>query len=207
MDFDFPAYYIISDGRVWDIENACWVEECPDQSRAVALQSGGKPAGADYLLRTLKFYDLPAGDLEYEVLTLDELKQKRLDELTAAAAKFQESSCADMYFYSSLGFRVNGDRKASQDIEGLVFTFDDVASAGEGEDADPVVSFMDYDNNVQQLTLANLNVLQKEHALNGQYLYQQKWLLRSAINSSESAEELKTIIIAFSMSDFFEEDY
>lgn len=58
-------FYRISDGRVWDIENARFTEEFLEAATTV-LYSNGQPGDASYLRRTLDFYGLPVGD---ELLT------------------------------------------------------------------------------------------------------------------------------------------
>lgn len=53
--------YKLEDGRVWDVESSCYVE--PAQENVVLLYADGRPAGEDYLIRTLRFYGYPLGEL------------------------------------------------------------------------------------------------------------------------------------------------
>ena len=48
---------------------------------------------------------------------LTEAKKKKLAELAEATALFENNLNKDMYFTSSLGFRVNGDRRTRSNIE------------------------------------------------------------------------------------------
>lgn len=198
MDAINPSFYKLGDGRIWDIANASFVSEALDPSMMVELYQNGQPAGAEYLFKTLQFYGYGTGDLKYEVMSLEELKEEKLAELAAVVAPFNSSDCHDMYFTSSLGFRVNGDRKAIQDLEGLALTFDIVAQDGK-------VSFMDYDNQVRALSKEQITTLRTEHSINGQRLYQQKWQYKAAINSAASSAELKELGFAFTMTDFNDE--
>lgn len=190
-------YYKIGDGRIWDISNAKFTDKGDkvDPALVVTLYRNGQPAAVDYLYETLQFYHYDTGNLKYEALSLEDLKAEKLAELAASVAPFNDSDCHAMHYTSSLGFRVNGDRKAIQDLDGLALTFDLVAKNGK-------VSFMDYDNKLQELTKEQLSKLRTEHAINGQNLYQQKWQYKSAINAATSAEELMAISITFSMLDF-----
>ena len=52
------------------------------------------------------------------------------------------------------------------------------------------------------LSLEQLKVLQLEIIQNGQSAYQQKWALRTAIESAENAEALNVIEIKFEGLDF-----
>ena len=188
-------YYKIGDGRVWDISNAQFISDEVDPSLVVTLYRNGQPAEVDYLYETLEFYGFSTGDLKYECMSLDDLKTEKLEELAEAVRPFNESDCQKMFFTSSLGFRVNGDRKAIQDLEGLALTFDLVAQDGQ-------VSFMDYDNQWRTLSKEQITTLRTEHSINGQNLYQQKWQYKAAINQASSASELKEITFTFSMLDF-----
>ena len=70
--------YKISDGRLWDVEEARYVAEAPAGKQVITLYSNGKPGGEDYLKRTLVFYGYTVGP---ELKTLDELKTEKLAEI------------------------------------------------------------------------------------------------------------------------------
>lgn len=126
--------------------------------------------------------------------TLDELKEKKLDELTAAGHQFDNQLVnEDMIINSSLGFKANADLRSQNNINGLI-------SAGQ----EPV-AYVDSQNTVHSLTLAQLNTLLSEEILNGQYLYQQKWAYRAQINACTTKEELAAITFEFKMKDFANE--
>lgn len=113
----------------------------------------------------------------------------------AKAAKFEDNLNKDMYFTSSLKFKVNGDRRTRDNLQDLVTFFD--AQQKEGK-----VSYRDYDNKEQKLTKENLQTILKEHITNGQNLYKQKWEKEQKIAAANSFDDLKAISTDFEMSDF-----
>lgn len=126
--------------------------------------------------------------------TLDELKEKKLDELTAAGHQFDNQLVnEDMIITSSLGFKANADLRSQNNINGLIV-------AGQ----EPV-AYVDSQNTIHNLSLAQLNTLLAECIENGQYLYQQKWAYRTQINACASKEELEAITFEFNMKDFANE--
>lgn len=126
--------------------------------------------------------------------TLDELKEKKLDELTAAGHQFDNQLVNEtMVINSSLGFKANADLRSQNNINGLL-------AAGQ----EPI-AYVDSQNTVHSLTLAQLNTLLAECIENGQYLYQQKWAYRAQINACTTKEELAAITFEFKMKDFANE--
>lgn len=126
--------------------------------------------------------------------TLDELKEKKLDELTVAGHQFDNQLVnEDMIINSSLGFKANADLRSQNNINGLI-------AAGQ----EPV-AYVDSQNAVHSLTFAQLNTLLAECIENGQYLYQQKWAYRAQINACTTKEELEAINFEFKMKDFANE--
>ena len=71
--------YSIADGRLWAVEEARFIEAAPNGAEIVQLFTDGKPAGEDYLIRTLRFYGYPLGELE----PLDDLRAAKLAEIAA----------------------------------------------------------------------------------------------------------------------------
>lgn len=123
--------------------------------------------------------------------TLDELKEKKLDELTAAGHQFDNQLVNEnMIINSALGFKANADLRSQNNINGLI-------AAGQ----EPV-AYMDAQNTIHTLSLAQLNILLAECIENGQYLYQQKWSYREKINACTTKEELAAITFEFKMKDF-----
>lgn len=126
--------------------------------------------------------------------TFAELKEEKLADLTAAGHQFDNQLVnEDMIINSSLGFKANADLRSQNNINGLI-------AAGQ----EPV-AYVDSQNTVHSLTLAQLNTLLSEEILNGQYLYQQKWAYRAQINACTTKEELAAITFEFKMKDFANE--
>ena len=122
---------------------------------------------------------------------LDELKEKKLDELTAAGHQFDNQLVNEnMIINSALGFKANADLRSQNNINGLI-----------AANKEPV-AYVDSQNAVHTLSLAQLNTLLAECIENGQYLYQQKWAYRTKINACTTKEELAAIIFEFKMKDF-----
>lgn len=125
---------------------------------------------------------------------LDELKEKKLDELTAAGHQFDNQLVNEnMIINSALGFKANADLRSQNNINGLI-----------AANKEPV-AYVDSQNAVHSLTLAQLNTLLAECIENGQYLYQQKWAYRAKINACTTKEELEAITFEFKMKDFANE--
>ena len=126
--------------------------------------------------------------------TLEELKEKKLDELTAAGHQFDNQLVNEnMIINSSLGFKANADLRSQNNINGLI-------AAGQ----EPV-AYVDAQNTIHTLSLAQLNTLLAECIENGQYLYQQKWAYRAQINACTTKEDLAAITFEFRMKDFANE--
>jgi len=124
-------------------------------------------------------------------LTLNECKAIKAADLAYQTAKFEDNLNKDMYFTSSLGFRVNGDRRTRSNIEDLI----------RFSPAFPV-HYRDYDNQVQEVTQEQLQTMLAEHITNGNNLYNQKWNFEAQINACTSKEEVEAIKIKFEMMDF-----
>ena len=69
--------YRIENGRLWGVDAACFVKIAPDDAEIVQLYADGKLAGEDYLIRTLRFYGHPLGELT----PLDEVRTAKLAEI------------------------------------------------------------------------------------------------------------------------------
>ena len=123
--------------------------------------------------------------------TLEEAQELKLEELAQVTALFENNLNKDMYFTSSLGFKVNGDRRTRSNIEDLIAftqTFP--------------VAYRDYDNVMRNVTENDLRTMLVEHITNGNNLYQTKWLLESQIQECTTIEEVNAIEIKFEMMDF-----
>ena len=121
--------------------------------------------------------------------TIEELKVKKLAEISAEAHKYSQYECGEMYLTSSKGFRINADGRAQDNIKGLI-------ALG------VTCRFKDYDNEFHPgTTVEDLNVMLLECYQNGASLYQQKFEYESRVDAAKSAEELYFDVI-FSMADF-----
>ena len=126
--------------------------------------------------------------------TVDAVRTIKLSELDSAFMQWYEN---DATVTTSLGFVADSDARAMMDVNGLVTTLE----------AQPVetrasVAFMDASNQAHMLSLDQLKTVQVEIIQNGQSAYQQKWALRTAIESAQSKEELEAIEIKFTAEDF-----
>lgn len=130
-----------------------------------------------------------------EKLTLEEYKQERQQDLRAITDLFENSLNRDMYFVSSLGFKVNGDRRTLTNITNQISLFDQQAQEG-------YVQYRDFDNVLHKLTKEQMQTMYVEHVINGNNLYQQKWAYQEKINAAQTKDELKAMEFIFTMTDF-----
>lgn len=134
--------------------------------------------------RQFQIKAIPAPDI-------DKLKTAKLNELSQLGDKIFNSQ--DTYLTSSLGFRINARSKALEDINSLIIL------------GDEVTYFNDFDDVIHELSVAQLEILQKEVIKSGQNIYQQKWAYRKQIENAQSVEEIQNIKFDFAMSDFRDE--
>ena len=121
--------------------------------------------------------------------TIEELKVKKLAEISAEAHKYSQYECGEMYLTSSKGFRINADHKSQDNIRGLIALGQPCA-------------FKDFDNVFHADTsIDDLNTMLTECYANGASLYQQKFAYEARVDAAESAEDLYFDVI-FSMADF-----
>ena len=121
--------------------------------------------------------------------TIEELKAKKLAEISAEAHKYSQYECGEMYLTSSVGYRINADHKSQDNIRGLIALGQQCA-------------FKDFDNVFHADTsIEDLNTMLTECYANGASLYQQKFEYEARVDAAESAEDLYFDVI-FSMADF-----
>lgn len=142
-----------------------------------------------------KFSQPVHSDLIAEVSGLENAKSSLLQYIDTQTAKFEDNLNKEMYFTSSLGFKVNGDRRTKDNLQDLITFFDLQAKKGK-------IQYRDYDNQDQALTKEQLQTLLTEHVTNGQMLYTIKWQLQSKVKAATSLDDLHSITIAFPMTDF-----
>ena len=125
-------------------------------------------------------------------LTVAELKEFKLAELSDISKSFEDNVNKQMYFISSIkGYRINGDRRTRSNLQDLIAY----------QPTDNVI-YRDYDNQERTLTKEQLQIILKEHVVNGEAIYHQKWAFEDKINACTTIEELNAIEIKFTMHDF-----
>ena len=146
------------------------------------------------------YKDLDISDFAPVLPTLEEVQQTKLSDLASKAKEFEEPVNTDMYFISSVtvtendvekNLIVNGDRRTRSNIQDLI-TYQPTDT----------VTYRDYENIERQLTKEQLQIMLKEHVINGQNLYYQKWAYEEQIKACNTIEELNAIEFKFTMKDF-----
>ena len=140
---------------------------------------------------------------------LDRAKALKLYELAQKAQSFEDNVNKSMYFISSVFVEkevqkddkttetikkhliINGDRRTRSNLQDLIAF----------QPTDNVI-YRDYDNQERTLTKEQLQVILKEHVVNGEDIYHQKWEYEAKINACPTLEELNAIEIKFTMYDF-----
>ena len=149
------------------------------------------------ICKNLKITDYELTDHEKIVSkekTIEELKAEKLSELTSLCHNFDNKLVNnDMFVISSLGFKVNADLRSQNNIRGLISVNADT------------VNFVDYNNEVHELTQKDLNTLLIECSKNGENLYLQKWAYTEKIKACKNISELEKIDFNFVMLDFSKE--
>lgn len=124
--------------------------------------------------------------------TFEEVKSDKLSDLASKAQAFEQNVNKDMWFKSSVnGYRINGDRRTRSNLEDLI-----------AYSTTDTIPLRDYDNTMREVTKDQLKVILKEHVINGQNLYYQKWAYEEQIKACTTIEELNTIEFNFVMKDF-----
>lgn len=122
----------------------------------------------------------------------NKFENRKARALTQLNADF-ETVAERAYIVSSLGFTVDANGTANENVNGLLITI------GTG-----TVQFCDYYNQFHELNKAQLEALQSEIVQNGQSLYAQKWQYRHAIEDCIDNEGLDAVLatIEFTYMDF-----
>ena len=197
----YNPYYLLDDGRIYDKDKKVFVTAETDADFKAFKDAGNSPLSIGpngYTLEQLKrsvikFYGWEMGDC---LLSLDELKAKKLQELDDIAASFEDNLNKNMYFVSSLGFKVNGDRRTRSNIEDLISML---------PDDETTIGYRDYDNQEQQVTRPQLQTMLKELIQTGLGCYTTKWKLQAQINNAQSATDLEQVKIEFKWPDYSEQ--
>ena len=98
------------------------------------------------------------------------------------------------HIVSSLGFTVDANQTANENVTGLLVMIGDTET----------VQFCDYHNQFHELNKSQLETLQTEIIQNAQSLYAQKWQYRTAIEDCVDNEGLDAVVatIEFTYMDF-----
>lgn len=124
---------------------------------------------------------------EAEYNRLENVKARKLAELNRAMEEAKASSSVSIH--SSVGYTVNANTTAKQNIDGLI-----TAMIASGLDT---VKFMTFDNKLVELTLEQLKTIQLELISYGNNLYTRKWALRAQIEACKAKEEVDAIVISY----------
>lgn len=124
--------------------------------------------------------------------SLESLKSQKMVELEERFNEYRQSK--DTFIESSLGFRVNANVTAFDNVSGLVAQLQYRQENGE---ANPTIGFMTFDDELVTLSLADLKKLQVEISENGSLAYAKKWQIRTEIEQAQNEEELNAISITF----------
>ena len=127
---------------------------------------------------------------------LEKAKADKLSQLKAISQKFTVNDCEEMYLTSSLGYAINADKTAQDNIRGLI----------EAHEETDLIKYKLYDNSFREVTIADLKIMLKECAQNGENLYTQKFLYQTQISACTSIDEVNAIEIVFEMMDFSKSD-
>lgn len=149
----------------------------------------------DSFVETNSDYISANPDINAELTGVDYWKEFKNSELIIKTDLFEQSKNNDMYFTSSLGFRVNGDRRSLTNITSLIEYFD-------LKQQDGTIGFKDYDNDMQRLTKEQLQTIKAELVINSENLYSQKWNTQLKIAQAQDLDALNAIEIKFDMMDF-----
>lgn len=177
------------------VEKLVFVDQELDASPYVCTDEEAALCVKEYQDWCSKFSQPVHSDLIAEVSGLESAKTSLLQYIDALTAKFEDNLNKEMYFTSSLGFKVNGDRRTKDNLQDLITFFDLQAKEGK-------IQYRDYGNQDQSLTKEQLQTLLTEHVTNGQMLYTTKWQLQSKVKAATSLDDLHNITIAFPMTDF-----
>lgn len=129
--------------------------------------------------------------------TLEELKQTKLGLLNGMFNEYRNASAT--FLVSSLGFRVNANIAAINNVSGLVVQLQHARDNG---NVDETVFFMDFDDALHKIALQDLQTIQVELSIDSSNCYAQKWELRKQIQGAKDKSELDAIEIRFKPTDF-----
>ena len=145
---------------------------------------------SDYLAWSKKYNQTYNKGLIERLTELQPNKDDLLEVIDSITAVFENNLNKNMYFTSSLGFKVNGDRRTKDNLQDLI------------NYGSETIQYRDYDNINRTLNKSQLNILLMEHIANGNNLYKQKWDLQNQVNIAETFTQLSYINLRFTMADY-----
>ena len=126
---------------------------------------------------TVEEYD-PLDEVDLEVL-----RSQRMQQMKSAFNAYRNSSQTSIE--SSLGFKVNANIDAFDNVEGCIVQIEQGVVQPQAEEQEATIAFMDFTNTPHDLTLEQLNVLKAEIAQNGSRAYAKKWEYRTQIQAAD----------------------
>ena len=174
---------------VYDVRNAIWENE--------HLIFGTLTSSEEWEKLGVTVVEIDDIIIEEQKPSIESEKNKRLSDLENEFQTYRYSNITSLF--SSLGFEVNCNVTAMDNVNGLVTSLEYRKEIGE---ENPTVFFNDFNDTIHELTLEELKRLRYEIVDNGSYVYNQKWTLRKSIEESATIEELKNITIAFTPKSF-----
>ena len=130
-------------------------------------------------------------DYVVPVVDIEDVRNAKLSEISRITGSFEQSKCEGMYIDSSLGFRINADRRSQQNIEGLIKVL-----------GDNKTMFKLYGNEFRELGVTELQTLLVECIQNGLNLYSQKFAMQAQVMILKTIEEIENFEVKFKMTDF-----
>lgn len=119
--------------------------------------------------------------------TFADLQKQKLSDLNI----FFAQACGNATVVMN-GVVYDANETANRNVQGLLTLFE------AAEDTAPAsIQFCAHDNSFHALGLVALKTLQRLIIEKGQQLYQQKWVMRSAIEAAQTKEELASVQIVF----------
>ena len=131
-------------------------------------------------------------EISEDINSFEYKKAALIEKLNREFNNIQESASVE----SSLGFVADAGNRANRDVEGLITVMeaDNIES----------ITFRDFNNVFQIVSLEELKTLKLEIIKNAQNIYLQKWEFEKQINAATTVEELDKIKIEFTMLSLFD---
>ena len=130
-------------------------------------------------------------EIRKRVITVRDLKDRRLDELRSLKAQFESGGRnKKLVIKSSLGFSADADQQSLEYVRAL-------QAKGDGK-----VRFKTADNGFTNVTQEELRVLEREIVVNKLNLLNQYWLYKQLVETAKTKAELENVKFDFAMSDF-----